>query len=525
MSNINGTNAPAILKKPAASSSNTGRFPRANQPRLKIVIRRLPPGLTEAEFISSLGTDWAVSNGQIDWFEFHPGKVSKDLRKPSRAATAHMRLTETALIAKLGEHLKQMAFLDAKSTFKDPSLLGPPIAEFAPNQKVPQPRNKVDARQGTIDTDPEFIKFLESLTDPIQKPNVDLEASLHREENKITTTPLIEHLREKKAAKDKPKSASAKESREQRRRKRKEAHAATASASESSVKEDRSGKEGIKIMSRQSGAAKSSEKEKSVVSSSERRREREPLGIAAKIQRDLGIGAATRRGSRGVKAGESSASSALPTSSKDASSSSATRRDGRNRDRDRRAKADTAVEPKLIQVPIILKKQPDSSTSAASAGAAPPIAPAAIIAARQTSAPPTEPSAASRRAFLKHANPSQGITEPLLEAALTKFGTVLKVEIDRKKGTAWAEFENSAALTAAIKAGKVDVANGAVQVSGYRERAPKPAGPAGPAQQQASANRRGTRGRGRPIKTAAGVTVLGNASGGKASGETSSSKS
>jgi regulator of nonsense transcripts 3 len=80
------------------------------------------------------------------------------------------------------------------------------------------------------------------------------------------------------------------------------------------------------------------------------------------------------------------------------------------------------------------------------------------------------PAISTKRAFLKHANPSQGITEPLLKAALEAFGPVEHVEIDKRKGVAYADFVDGEGLAAAIKAAKVDVAEGAVDILEYRPR-------------------------------------------------------
>lgn len=44
----------------------------------KLVIRRLPPGMTEAEFVSILGPDWELSKGKVDWLSYAPGKVSHE---------------------------------------------------------------------------------------------------------------------------------------------------------------------------------------------------------------------------------------------------------------------------------------------------------------------------------------------------------------------------------------------------------------------------------------------------------------
>ena len=43
-------------------------------PRLKLEIRRLPPGLTQEEFSEAFGEEWQVTRGKVDWLEFRQGK-------------------------------------------------------------------------------------------------------------------------------------------------------------------------------------------------------------------------------------------------------------------------------------------------------------------------------------------------------------------------------------------------------------------------------------------------------------------
>ena len=45
----------------------------------KAVIRRLPPGMTEDEFIKILGPEWTSGNGKVGWFSYQPGKISREL--------------------------------------------------------------------------------------------------------------------------------------------------------------------------------------------------------------------------------------------------------------------------------------------------------------------------------------------------------------------------------------------------------------------------------------------------------------
>lgn len=51
--------------------------PRPPAPRLKLVVRRLPPGLTQQEFEKMVGEEWTTKGKNIDWFSFKPGKTSK----------------------------------------------------------------------------------------------------------------------------------------------------------------------------------------------------------------------------------------------------------------------------------------------------------------------------------------------------------------------------------------------------------------------------------------------------------------
>lgn len=50
--------------------------------RMKIIVRRLPPGLTSIEFESALGEEWKINGGKVDWVNYKQGKVSKEYVKP-----------------------------------------------------------------------------------------------------------------------------------------------------------------------------------------------------------------------------------------------------------------------------------------------------------------------------------------------------------------------------------------------------------------------------------------------------------
>lgn len=67
--------ASATQKNASASSKSTAKAPT---PRLKLVVRRLPPGLTQGEFESALGEEWKLGASKVDWFQYKEGKVSKE---------------------------------------------------------------------------------------------------------------------------------------------------------------------------------------------------------------------------------------------------------------------------------------------------------------------------------------------------------------------------------------------------------------------------------------------------------------
>lgn len=67
----NGLDSESSISKPATT-------------RLKIIVRRLPPGLTQAEFEEAIGDDWKVNRGKVDWAVYKLGKVSKEYGGISR---------------------------------------------------------------------------------------------------------------------------------------------------------------------------------------------------------------------------------------------------------------------------------------------------------------------------------------------------------------------------------------------------------------------------------------------------------
>jgi len=70
----------AVIKQPNVPVDISQReiSTRGSLSRLKVVVRRLPPGLTQSGFENALGEEWKLGNGKLNWVVYKPGKVSKE---------------------------------------------------------------------------------------------------------------------------------------------------------------------------------------------------------------------------------------------------------------------------------------------------------------------------------------------------------------------------------------------------------------------------------------------------------------
>lgn len=377
--------------------------------------------------------------------------------------------------------------------------------EFAPYGRVPSSRPRNDARQGTIDQDPEFMDFLQSLTNPPAKSvNTDQEnGGVGKAKDKVTTTPLIQFLRDKKANKGKENATATKGTKHTRQDSKDnkpvaltDSKNATGNATVSSpkkrsaqaVKVEQTAREAVKVLTKQSANTKQGHVSPSpskaiptptnpavtpnstaTAALADKKRERGTSTAARIVQRDLGLGGhiggrGGRRGPAGNVANRPPPGNAAPAAKAPGTpkppqpalsttgSTTATSADSTD--------APTAPVPDAVQPPArnAPPSGPAASRAPSKASASTRAAPSPAI------SKPVAPPSTATQAFLKHANPSQGITEPLLEEAFAVFGTINKVEIDKKKGFAYVDFTDPESLQKAIKASPIKVAQGQVVV-------------------------------------------------------------
>ncbi|KAH7347893.1 Smg-4/UPF3 family-domain-containing protein [Plectosphaerella cucumerina] len=553
----------APTETPAATKSSRSKAPIEGD---KVIIRRLPPGLTVDEFWGYLGDQWKVGGGLVDWFDFKKGKISQDPAKLSRPGRAYLHVMKRDYLTELSETVQSKTWEDAKATFNNTCLVGPPVLEFSIYKRFPGNKKRNDQRQGTIDQDPEFMAYLLSLTNPELDKEPEDKAEEAEADVKVTTTPLIEYLKEKKAnkAKEAALAKSAKHARQESGTKTKGSAANVDEQPKRSKREREKEsktsksadkpKETVKILTKKGTAAASTETPKptetpasqSAATPDAPKSRRANIAAAARIlQRDLGLspGSAHRKARLNAAKSEAEAKASTPkepaketttppapaptppapapppapaaapaterSSTPAATKSGRSRRGGAGKNaseaKSKTSEAKEAAPSKPAPAPapapakpvVLLKKRDKQETKDGNASASPPApkaAPAPTSAptpaaksatpgpaaskasgggrggAKKGSSPAVTPGAT--RGFVKHANPSQGVTEALLKQALQNFGAVTFVEIDRRKGFAYVDFSEHESLVKAVTASPVTVAQGAVQILERKEKKP-----------------------------------------------------
>ncbi|CAL1542992.1 unnamed protein product, partial [Lymnaea stagnalis] len=161
----------------------------------KVVIRRLPPTLTPEDFVQQVSP-----LPEYDFFYF----VRADMSLGANAFTrAYINFLVPDDIFIFRDKFDGYVFLDSKGGEY------PALVEFAPFQKVPKKKpKKVDAKNGIIEQDSDYKKFLENLSKPTEAPPVSLDAmvvEVEAKENIITksgllkmSTPLLDYLRKRR---------------------------------------------------------------------------------------------------------------------------------------------------------------------------------------------------------------------------------------------------------------------------------------------------------------------------------------
>ena len=499
-----------VLPISAAARAASTKTPTV---RLKLEVRRLPPGLTLVEFEEIVGEEWKLGNGKVDWRDYRQGKIHPaGSGKAPEQSRCYLHMVSEALVRDFERRFLEVAFQDKAGTHKNPDLKHlPPSLDYAPNQRTPLQHSKkrTDNRQGTIDQDPEFIAFLEAETQPISKAaaldSMNFEGPVEKVE--VKTTPLIEDLREKKANKAKAAQIKAEKAAE----KDKKAQAAKPSLKEVNVGTD---KDGGKSSQKAEPTAKEAAKAQTKQTTAKQKQ-----GVQEKILSPLKSKKPHPSPKPPANSPQQAGASSGPAGPAPNRAPASQRQRGNADGIKKMLQKDLGIKPKPAAAadeatPSVISQTP-TSPAPSSQSEQPPASTAT------TKSPSTKPASASTsqteakplplKAYLKHANPSQGMTEMLIQQALSQYGELTNVTIDPRKGTAIAFFKQNEGLKKALEAKRVPVANGAVEVLEFRDRSGS-----GPATRGGYRGGRGGRGGSRGGASAQGAVTASSAPTGSA---------
>lgn len=410
----------------------------------------------------------------------------------------YVHLVNEGLVREFEAKFLGIVFKDKAGTWKSAGG-GAPMLGFAMNQRVPlqqgKQRARADNRQGTIDQDAEYMAFLEAETQPIPKATAIDSANEKKEDEggKVKSTPLIEDLRERKA--NKAKAAANKAEKAERKGK-----GGDSKGDDGNTGNNTGGKKGEKGKAEQptkeggKGLNKQSNKQAQNAAASNSN-----ANANAASQKAAQTPAKGRRGAAQQNAKAAAAAAATPPQQQIAPANPPAQRGQTQRQRGNNAEGikkmlqkDLGIRPKAGAANNQANSGGGAAAAAATAGAASTNPPANSK--KQQSSTPNQsknsspapassnkqqqnqqqqnPSSSSGppKAYLKHANPSQGMTEILIQQALAQFGEMNNVTIDPRKGTAIAVFKTQEGLKKAVEAKKVPVAKGAVEVIEFKDR-------------------------------------------------------
>ena len=457
-----------VLPVNAAARATSTKSPAI---RLKLEIRRLPPGLTLTEFEENLGEEWKLANGKVDWREYRQGKTrAPGSGKVPEQSRCYLHMLNEALVKEFEKRFLEVVFHDKAGTHKNPDLKHlQPILGFAPNQRTPlqQAKQRTDNRQGTIDQDSEFITFLESETQPIVKPPaLDLAGADNENEKKdIKSTPLIDDLRERKANKAKAVQAKAEKAEKDKKAQQAKSRSKEANAvvekdggkGAQQQKVDQAAKEAVKVLNKQAAGRQQQQAQQSKAASPAKQKKQVQSPKAPNIT-----------------PAQSATSPGPPSPAPQRGARQRGNADGIKK----MLQKDLGIRPKVTpNTPTSTTTTTPTSSSAATDN--PAQQPPAVVASPKTpretkvaTASPanTESKQPPTKAYLKHANPSQGMTEILIQQALSQYGDMTNVTIDPRRGTAIAVFKQNEGLKKALEAKRITVANGAVEVLEFKDR-------------------------------------------------------
>lgn len=188
-------------------SSNDGQqkhTEKKEKPLTKVIIRRLPPTMDQSLFLEQVSP--------VPDYDYIYSVKGDSALGENAFSRVYINFVNPEDVYNFKERFDNYVFLDNKGHEY------PAVVEFASFQKIPKKRNKMksDPKCGTIEADPVYLDFVESLKQqPQQEEKPEYSYQLTSENKTDTTTPLLEYVKQRRIERQRIKE----ERREERKRK------------------------------------------------------------------------------------------------------------------------------------------------------------------------------------------------------------------------------------------------------------------------------------------------------------------
>ncbi|XP_026275611.1 uncharacterized protein LOC113204599 isoform X2 [Frankliniella occidentalis] len=191
------TNKSKAVKQTGDGSDRPKTIEKVEKPPTKVVVRRLPPTMILETFL-----DQVAPLPPVDYMYFVKADSSLS---PNSFGRAYLHFIHVSDLLIFTEKFDNYVFVDSKGNEY------PAIVEYAPFQRIPKqrPSRKKDPRIGTIENDPYYLEFMEALkAEETQRKSASKSNKQHFFETstslatpKVTSTPLLEYLKARRADK------------------------------------------------------------------------------------------------------------------------------------------------------------------------------------------------------------------------------------------------------------------------------------------------------------------------------------
>ncbi|XP_017780880.1 PREDICTED: regulator of nonsense transcripts 3A [Nicrophorus vespilloides] len=168
------------------AASNEGAKDKREKLSTKVIIRRLPPGITQADFLNQVSPA-----PDYDYIYMVRGDMSLGENAFSRVYINFCNPEDVYLFK---DKFDNYVFVDTKGHEY------PAVVEYSSFQKVPKRRKaRPDPKIASIEADPIYIEFLESLKEqPTNEEKPEFSYQPSTENKNDSTTPLLDFLKQRK---------------------------------------------------------------------------------------------------------------------------------------------------------------------------------------------------------------------------------------------------------------------------------------------------------------------------------------